>query len=416
MIVIFTILIILYTSWIFLYLIPKKRSMIKLYPLSIIIPAYNEQENIESTIRSVISADYPKKEIIVVDDGSLDKTYEIVKNLAKKKNTKEIELKIVKGQHKGKAIAVNLGMKHAKYDFIAVLDADTEIDRNALKSIMQPFSDGNVAAVASVLRVKKEMSILNWFQQFEYATSSAWRYVIDKINGLCIVPGFCAFRKSMLMDVGGFTGNTCVEDYDICMYLRKKKYNIAMSDAIAYTRAPSTFSGLIKQRVRWSRGTVQVIKKHRDMLLNKDHISVGFYSMPTQIYWFIHAVSYIPLTIYQIISGYFTYFVSYGNILSIEVLLYFTKWFTFYGMIDFMYNILIGLYPMNLLNTLVIIIFTLSYGFSIMAIYKFSKFDIQTLTALFFFFPYVLAIVSVNMISLIHEIIAKDKGEKWDKS
>lgn len=413
LLVVMSVLAVLYSSWIILFFLPARKSKNNAAygPISVVIPAYNEAANIESTLQSVLAAEYPaKKEIIVVDDGSKDATSAIVKKIIKKHRN----VRLVKGDHGGKGYAVNIGIRHSRFEFIAVLDADTSIEKNSLERLFVPFADEKVGAVSSVLRVKRSSSVLNWFQQFEYAISSSWRYVIDKVDGTCIVPGFCAFRKSAFLRVGGFKNDTAVEDYDICMYLRKSGYKIRMvHNAYAYTKVPETFFGLLRQRMRWSRGTLQVIKKHRDIFLRGP---VGFFSVPTQLYWFVHAFFYIPIVIYQIADGYMRYFVSWGGAFSADALLYFVKWFTTYGMVDFIWNVARGAYPATLLNMLTIVVFLLSYSFAVFALLKFSKsITKETIFALLFFFPFSLITLSVNIFSTFYEMIALNTGEKWEK-
>ena len=159
-------LIVLYVSWFFLAALPEKRNRNYCPSLSVIIPARNEEDNIEQTIKSVLTARYMKKfEIIVVDDASKDRTAAIVRQMMKESKN----IKLIKVKHKGKAKAVNLAMWQAKGSVIIVLDADTLIERNSLERIVSPFGDSRVAAVASTLRVRKSLNPLTWFQHFEYA-------------------------------------------------------------------------------------------------------------------------------------------------------------------------------------------------------------------------------------------------------
>ncbi len=413
MIIIMSILTVLYVSWVVLFFWPSKKfSKVSYMPISVIIPAYNEEKNIRHTIMSVIEADYPKgKEIIVVDDGSRDSTASIVREMSKKYKA----LRLIRGHHSGKGGAVNLGVRHAANNFVAVLDADTKIEKGALLDLFKPFSDGSVGAVSAVLRVSKSRNVLNWFQQLDYAISSSWRYVVDKVNGSCIVPGFCAFRKSAFLEVGGFHGDNAVEDYDICMYLRKAGYKIRMTpDSVAYTRVPETLNGLVRQRARWNRGTLQVIRKHNDVLFSKS--AVGYYSVPTQLYWFFHAFAYLPLVIYQIATGYFVWFVSYGKYLTPDAIMYFVKWLTTYGMAEFIYNIYTGVYPSTVLNIITIIVFGLSYTFAVASLIKFSKkINPGSMFAIFFFFPYSILMLSIYVYSAFYEVMAVGHGEKWEK-
>lgn len=404
----------LYSSWLLLAMLPRKISAKNITPsISVIVPAYNEEKNIASTVESILSAVYPgKKEIIVVNDGSTDGTGEIVKEYSKmSKNVRMIET-----NHIGKAKAINAAIKKSKNEIFIVLDADTEIEPDALIEIVKPFSEKKVAAVATTLRVKFSMNPLTWFQHFEYAISTGWRYVVDNVRGSCIVPGFCAFRKSMLAEVGGLKGNTAVEDYDICMYLKKAGYEIRMvPTSIAYTKVPETIAGWVKQRIRWTRGTLQVMRKHSDVIFNRKFAAMGMYSIPTQIYWFFHALIYLPLVLYQILYGYFFWFASHGNYFSGDAVMYFVKWLTLYGMFDFIYNIAAALYPLTILNVLTIVVFVLSFGFTFYSLFKFSKPSPQSLLALLLFFPYTIVVLAVYIVATFYQLFERDRGERWEK-
>src|SRR3989338_7091 len=404
----------LYLSWILIFLSPgSRRNKNHDYaPISVVIPAYNEEKNIRATIESILKADYPnKKEIIVVNDGSRDKTPEIVKEMMKKHR----EIKLIKTDRIGKGRAVNAGVKKSRNELFAILDADTEIEKNALMKLFGPFEDGKVGAVSTTLAVKRSHNPLNWYQQLDYVLSSSWRLVVDKVGGSCIVPGFCAFRKSAFENVGGFHGDSCVEDYDICMYLKKAGYKISIvSDSVAYTKVPETLRGFFRQRVRWSRGTLQVIRKHSDMLFR--HGAVGLYSMPTQLYWFVHAVLYVPLVFYQMIGGYYKYFVIYGNAITPDALIYFIKWITTYGMAEFIYNFALGIYPVNMANVATIVVFSLSYSFLILSLLRFpKKVTWEMIFAVLFFFPYSVCVLTINIYTIFYEMFSTTRGEKWEK-
>ena len=252
-------------------------------------------------------------------------------------------------------------------------------------------------------------------QAFDYAIISGWKSICEKANGLCILPGFCAFRKSAIEKIGGFKGDTPVEDYDICFYLRKAGFDIRMTDAVAYTRVPETIRGWLRQRVRWIRGTLQVVKKHYKFLFNRKHVGVGFFSVPTQLYWYFHSFLYLPLVLYQILSGYFNYFLAYGNVISLEVFKYFFNWFTVFGMVELIYKTLIGAYALTPLLLLTIVVFILSLCFNFYSLFRFSEFNIYNLIAFIFFFPYVLIILFAYWIGTLLEFYERRNFSKWEK-
>jgi cellulose synthase/poly-beta-1,6-N-acetylglucosamine synthase-like glycosyltransferase len=408
------ILSIIYASWIFLLFWPKRRQIKTNFfpPISIIIPAHNEEENIKSVLESLVSSDYDKKEIIVVDDGSTDRTYEIVKNFSKKH-----PIKLIRGKHQGKARALNLAMKKTKNDYLVIVDADTTVKEDTLKDLLQPFQENKVAAVASNTRINITRNIITWFQSLEYSISTAWNYICSNIGGLSVMSPVCAFRKDVIEKIGGFKGDTAAEDYDICMIIKKAGYDIKMApSAIAYNKAPQTLSGWIKQRMRWEIGTFQVIKKHFDMVFNRKHLGVGFYSTPTKIYWYIHSFIYLPVVSYQIFYGYFKYFFFKHIYFSFEVVKYFFYWLTVFGMADYTYKLIIGVYPLDIISALIIFVFVSVTSFIFYSLIKFSdKITIYHLIAFIFFFPYTLILILLRIFTFFYKMKSSNKHVKWEK-
>jgi len=288
-------------------------------------------------------------------------------------------------KHSGKANAINFGLKKAKYDIIVTLDADSELKEDALLQIVKPFSDENIVAVSGIVRAKDSKNPLVWFQDFEYILSSGWRFICNKIDGTYIFPGFAAFRKDALEKIGGFSQDTFSEDFDIGLRLKKEGYKLAMSKAVIYTRVPETFKGFVRQRVRWGRGTIQVMKKHYGIILNKKYGSVGLYGIPTQLYWYLHGFIYIPILFYQVFSGYFKSFLAYGDYLSFGVVKYFFGWFSAYGMIEYTYKNFLGIYKANLFFYILLTMFTLYILYDILMLLKFSKLTLKSIFVIFFF-------------------------------
>lgn len=408
------ILSIIYASWIFLVFLPKRKETKTKFkpPISIIIPAHNEEDNIEDVLESLVASDYDKKEIIVVDDGSTDRTYDIVKKFSKK-----YSVKLIKGKHQGKAKAVNLAIKKAKNDYLVIVDADTTVNKDTLKNLVQPFQEDKVAAIASNTRINLTRNIITWFQSLEYSMSTAWNYICSNIGGLSVMSPVCAFRKDVIEEIGGFRGDTAAEDYDICMIIKKAGYKIRMaSSAIAYNKAPQTLSGWLKQRMRWEIGTYQVIKKHFDMTFNTKHKGIGFYSTPTKIYWYIHSFIYLPIVSYQIFYGYFQYFFFKGIYFSLDVVKYFFYWFTVFGMADYTYNLIIGNYPLDIISALIMFVFVSVTSFILYSLVKFSdRITIHHIIAFIFFFPYTLILILVRIFTLFYKIKSSKKYVKWEK-
>ena len=412
--IIFSVLAILHASWIVLFFYHKKEGCGDIFPkLSIIIPAHNEEATISNTIECVLKANYPKeREVIVVNDGSVDRTEEIVKKIS----LEDDRVKIYNTKHAGKANAINLGVKNAKNDIIIALDADSEMKEDALIEIVKPFAREDVGAVSGIIRAIDNRNPITWFQDFEYILSSGWRFLCNKIRGTHIFPGFVAIKKEALLKVGGFSRDTFSEDFDIAIRLKKAGYKLAMSNATIYTRVPETFKGLISQRIRWGRGTIQVMKKHYDVILNKRYGTVGLYVIPTQIYWYIHGFVYVPIVMYQVFGGYFQNFVAYKNFLSFEVTKYFFSWFSVYGMVEYTYKTFMGVYDASPLFFLLLAMFILYLTYNILILLKFARLRLRYLFVIFFFFPYSLFILSLNVFSCLHEIYRPGNSNVWEKS
>ena len=234
------------------------------WPLvTLVVPAHNEEKGIEKCIEAILEIDYPKKEVIVVDDGSTDKTYQ----LASKYRSKGVKV-IHRKNAGGKSGALNTGILIAKGEIIITCDADSMIGRSALRMIIRRFQDPTVSAVAGNVKVLNRTNLVTKCQALEYIVNeNIYRRVFDIFGVVPVVPGpLASFRKSSLKEIGFYDRDTLTEDFDITIKLLKtKKVVQALSDAIVYTEAPVTWKDFIKQRTRWNRGTFQTIIKHRNV-------------------------------------------------------------------------------------------------------------------------------------------------------
>lgn len=412
----FTALIVIYSSWILLFFYSRRRdkTMEPLPPISIVIPAHDEERYIESTIKCVLDADYPpEKELIVVNDGSKDKTRDIAMALSKK----DPRVKVIDTNHSGKSNAINKGISEAKHDVVVVLDADSLIEKNALVEIIKPLGGKKTAAVSGVIRAIVTKNPLTWLQDFEYVIGSAWRHVYNNINSTYILPVFVALKKKPLLDIGGFGSAMLAEDVDLGLRFRKAGYELTMSKATIHTRVPLNLTSLAKQRIRWGRGAIQNIKKHSDIPFNLQYGAVGLYGMPLQIYWFIHGLVVIPTTVYQIFDGYLRYFVAYNTFLSFNVFKYFFGWVSAYGIVEYSYRTFTGEYQTTPFFILVVLTFTLNLAYNLLAIAKFSRLEPRHLIVLFFFFPYSIFVLTLYLTSAAYELLSEKKTTaKWEKN
>jgi cellulose synthase/poly-beta-1,6-N-acetylglucosamine synthase-like glycosyltransferase len=232
--------------------------------VSIIIPAYNEEKVIARTIESAIATDYPRKEIIAIDDGSTDRTLRILE-------TYKPRIKVIHKENGGKFTALNYGLLYSKGEIIVSVDADTILAPQSITAIVHGFRDKDVGAVAGNIKVRNRTNWITWCQALEYVAGiQIFRRTLDFFNSVAIVPGALgAFRKSFLQRVGNFAGDTLAEDFDATLKILKSgKVVGGRIDSRAYTESPNSISQFYRQRKRWYRGDMQVLTKHKDSLVN----------------------------------------------------------------------------------------------------------------------------------------------------
>jgi cellulose synthase/poly-beta-1,6-N-acetylglucosamine synthase-like glycosyltransferase/peptidoglycan/xylan/chitin deacetylase (PgdA/CDA1 family)/spore germination protein YaaH len=247
--------------------------------VSVIVPAYNEEMVIEATLQSLLASDYDNLEIIVVDDGSLDRTSEVVRE--KFKN--EPRVRLFTEPNAGKANALNFGLRYATGEIIIALDADTVFAPHAISALAHRFYDPKMGAVAGNAKVGNRINLVTRWQALEYITSQNMdRRAFASLNCITVVPGAVgAWRRDLLDEAGGFTSDTLAEDQDLTLRIRRLGYKIGYEeDAIAWTEAPATLRALAKQRFRWAYGTLQCMWKHGDALLRPRYGALGFIAMP----------------------------------------------------------------------------------------------------------------------------------------
>src|SRR3989344_567163 len=225
-------------------------------PVSIVMPCYNESSTIAKALDSLLNLDYPKDliEIIVVDDRSKDNSVEIVKRYVQKYPGK-IKLMINSRNSGGAAEPTNIGVKAAKYEFIAVTDADSAHERDALiKMIGFLQADRKVAAVTCAVMAHGASTFMQKLQMIEYSIISWSRKLLDCIDAVYVTPGpFALYRKSVLLKVGLFDTKNLTQDIEIVWRLKSKGYMARMSlGARVYSETPMKFKQWWRQRIRWN--------------------------------------------------------------------------------------------------------------------------------------------------------------------
>ena len=256
--------------------------------VSIIVPAYNEEVNAVSSIENLLKCDYPAFEIIFIDDGSTDNTYQKVKEAF----VNNALVRVISKDNGGKATALQFGIEESTADYVVCIDADTKLATDAVSKLMRNFlnplnkNSHKIGAVAGSVIVGNELNILTKWQSIEYITSQNFdRKGFAYVNAITVIPGAIgAFKKAALIEAGGFTEDTLAEDCDITIRIMKAGYIVANeSKAYAFTEVPENLRQFLKQRVRWSFGVMQTFWKHKDMLFNNTRISLGWVALPDML-------------------------------------------------------------------------------------------------------------------------------------
>ncbi|HSI67829.1 MAG TPA: glycosyltransferase [Planococcus sp. (in: firmicutes)] len=344
------------------------------YPVSILVPAYNEEVGVVSTVRSLLALEYPEKEIIVIDDGSKDKTSDRMIEEFKMTpfpfalrthiQTAEIfsiyqssilpYVRLIKKANGGKADALNAGINFSSFPYFCAIDGDSILENDGLLKTMKPIieSDGQVIVTGGSVRIangstisrsKVEviglprnpvvlMQIIEYFRAFLIG-----RIALSHLNILLIVSGaFGVFNKHRVIQAGGYNKNTVGEDMELIVRLHrllreeKSKQRIEyIPDPVCWTEAPESLEVLRSQRIRWQRGLFETLWIHRKMMLNPKYGSIGMISLPYFLfvellgavfefigYFIIFGGFFFSLVEPQVASALFLVTVFYGSLIS----------------------------------------------------------------------------------------------------
>ncbi|MDR3594656.1 glycosyltransferase [Clostridium sp.] len=356
----------------------KYTASTNMIPISVLVPAYNEESTIVDNIKSLLALNYPSHEVIVINDGSKDDTFkkifeaynlkeisQPVRYLIKTKKIKGIyknidipKLTLVDKENGGKADALNVGINLSKYPVFTSIDADSMLESDSLVRVIRPFIEEKLTvAVGGIVRIVNGSKIkdgkveaiglpknaLAMFQIVEYLRAFlTGRMGWDALGCLLIISGaFGAFRKDVVVQVGGYSSNTIGEDMELVVkiheYLRKNKskYRIKfIPDPVCWTQAPEKIKDLRGQRRRWQIGLMDSLFRHKELLLNPRYGIIGMFGVP--YFWIfemlgpvIETLGYIFIPLSYILGllniKYFILFlvssILYGIILSIGAIL-----------------------------------------------------------------------------------------------
>jgi poly-beta-1,6 N-acetyl-D-glucosamine synthase len=255
------------------------------YPfVSIIVPAFNEAEVIQSSLSSLLELRYPYYEIIAVDDGSTDGTYDRMREF--EGNHYGVRVSVFRKENSGKADTLNYGIRRSKAPIVVCMDSDSRLTPEALRYAVRTFADPNVGAVAGNVKVINRHNIWTKLQALEYIeglnivrkAQAFWR----SVN---VIPGpIGIFRRTAIEATGGYDNDTFAEDFDMTVKILAAGWKINYEPkAVAFTEAPEELLDIIKQRYRWSRGILQALRKQKHLLTS----SGGNITTPLSLWYMI---------------------------------------------------------------------------------------------------------------------------------
>ena len=341
-------------------------------PISIVVPAYNEEVTVVQTVKSLLMLDYKLYEIIVVDDGSKDTTSQRMidaynmhpvrrpihrsiecqpEEFIYESHEQKVPLTLIRKKNGGKADALNMGINASQYPYFICMDADSVLQYDSLKKLVVPvLEDDEVVAVGGTVRPSNDVelfegkvkkyrlpgSILACMQLLEYDRSFlASRILFDKFNGSLIISGaFGMFKKDTVIACGGYDHGTMGEDMELVVKLHsyclsnKIPYSIKYAtDAVCWTQIPEKLKDLKKQRKRWHIGLFQTMWKHRKMMANPKFGAVGFVSY---MYFLLYELLSPFIEVFGIFTMIFAYF---ANLLNLPFMLLFLLIYAMYNSI-----------------------------------------------------------------------------------
>ncbi len=257
---------------------------LKEYPeVTVIVPCWNEESTIHKTVVSLLELNYPKDklQIFLIDDGSTDDTWNIIKKFEGYKN-----IRIFRKDNGGKYTALNLGLENVKTEFLGCLDADSVADKESLVRIMSYFEkDSHTMAVAPSIIAINSKNVVQNAQEAEYDMSVYVKKMLGLLGAIHVTPGpLTIFRKKVFDDLGPYKHAHNTEDMEIAYRMQENHYKIEQcNDAYVYTNTPPTIKKLYKQRLRWIYGFINNTIDYRKVLFRKKYGNFSIFTIPSSI-------------------------------------------------------------------------------------------------------------------------------------
>lgn len=314
----------------------KKHKLKNLRMVTIVVPAYNEENNIVDTLDSINKLDYPKDkvEVLVVNDGSTDSTKAKVEKFIKNKTN----FTLINQKNLGKATALNKALKRAKGEIYIVLDADSVVKSNALQRLIPYFDDSNVALALPLMKAKQPNNLLQKLQFREYLINIFLKKLLGYLDCIHVAPGpFSVYRKSVLDKLGGFDENNITEDLEMALRLQKYNYKIMQDmEAEVYTQTPSSLKAYFKQRSRWNKGGIINGLKYRYIMFNREYGDFGLIQAPILILSGALALTILFATAYYLIEPNVRQLINLA-LVNFDILTFLRNWEVNFNLLDLSY-------------------------------------------------------------------------------
>ncbi|MFA5020037.1 MAG: glycosyltransferase [Candidatus Pacearchaeota archaeon] len=382
----------------FLILYYRNRKTLFDYPtatkfpsITILVPAYNEENSITGTIEALINLKYPegKKKIIVVNDGSTDKTSEIVKGFMKKNK----EIRLLDKPNSGKANSLNQALEIVDTELFAVVDADSYPEPEALLKMVGYFEeDEKIAAVTSRVLVKNTTNFIEKFQAVDYAIIAWGRKILDYVDSVYVTNGpLSVYNTRYVKEVGCFDPKNLTEDIELTWNLLNSGYKTKMSySALVYTSVPSRLKQWIRQRIRWNLGGLQTIQKYKSAAFKGENI-FGYFVVTYVTLSFLLAIIGFALIIRYLWIKFYFYFNS---------LPYIFQGYDFINFLDFGFGI-------GLIFIMGAMFFILSFSYYRISLYNDNLKSKGILTILIYLLIY-RPLYTIPLISALYKIAKRD--------
>lgn len=269
------------------------------YPsVSIIVPCYNEEKTVEKTLHSILALDYPKEklEVVVVNDGSTDNTAQVLETFLSIP-----EMRIFHKENGGKYTALNFGLEKTSGELVGCLDADSFVEKDALKKIVAHFEEKEVMSVVPSIIVHSPSSLIQMIQRVEYEWGVFFRKMLSYVGAVYVTPGpFSIFRRSVFVDLGEYVEGHKTEDLEIALRMQKHHYKIANAHkAFVHTNAPQTLKSLYKQRLRWTYGFLKNAIDYKDLFFKKHYGQLGLLILPMATLTIFTTIYYVTLLLWR---------------------------------------------------------------------------------------------------------------------